>query len=320
MQGKWTVIKGVDGMKKRNILLLLIVAGFMVAGQFQAAASEITETENTLPVEQDTSIEQGIEKNSDGEDRTDVSGENGIEGEDKEDTGEEVPLMDEISGGNHAGEEAENTQDDIQVQDVEGLSAEDALYYQGLICYCNRYQYECEISYLQKYLECVNQEVDACRKLYDLGEITAADLKSYQAKQASVEAQLTVAKNQRDYNALFLKENNLDYSSYVIKEKKDVQSLDDYLNRYPAKNHMTMAGYVMGYQNALAYIGAKEMEIDALAAGLDAAKHLYDAGEISKIEFGQQEAAVAKAQYELEKYYVEMNLAYINLIIYSRGQ
>ena len=82
---------------------------------------------------------------------------------------------------------------------------------------------------------------------------------------------------------------------------------------------MTIAGYVTGYQNTLAYIKAKEMEIDALAVKLDAAKHLYDAGEISKIELKQQEAAVAKAQYELEKYYVEMNLAYINLIIYCRG-
>ena len=57
----------------------------------------------------------------------------------------------------HGGEEAE---DDIRVQDMERLSEEDALYYQGLIFYCNRYQYDCEITYLQKYLEYINLEVD----------------------------------------------------------------------------------------------------------------------------------------------------------------
>lgn len=287
-------------MKKKNILLLLsIVAGFMIIGQFQTVASEFYETENMPSVEQGTSEEQEMEKNLDTEEQVEAPKENDIEGEKDENDGKEA-------------------EDDIRVQDMERLSEEDALYHQGLIFYCNRYQYDCEITYLQKYLEYINLEVDACKKMYSLGEITAADLQSYQAKQASVEAQLTVAKNQRDYNDLFLKENNLDYSSYVIKEKKDVQSVNDYLNQYPAKNHMTMAGYVTGYQNALAYIGAKEMEIDALEMQQEAAKLLYDAGEISKMEFKQQETAVAKAQYELEQYYVEMNLAYINLVIFCK--
>ncbi|MCI8509513.1 MAG: hypothetical protein HFJ06_13275 [Lachnospiraceae bacterium] len=303
-------------MKKKNILLLLsIVAGFMIIGQFQTVASEFYETENMPSVEQGTSEEQEMEKNLDTEEQVEAPKENDIEGEKDENDGKEASLKDEMSGGNDGGEEAE---DDIRVQDMERLSEEDALYYQGLIFYCNRYQYDCEITYLQKYLEYINLEVDACKEMYSLGEITAADLQSYQAKQASVEAQLTVAKNQRDYNVLFLKENNLDYSSYVIKEKKDVQSVNDYLNQYPAKNHMTMAGYVTGYQNALAYAGAKEMEIDALEMQQAAAKLLYDAGEISKMEFKQQETAVAKAQYELEQYYVEMNLAYINLVIFCK--
>ncbi len=306
-------------MKKRNILLLLSIAAvFMMIGQFQTVASEIYETENASAVEQGTFEDQGDEKNFDAQDRTEVLKENDIKGEENRNADEEVSLKDEISSGDNAEDRVENAEDDIQAQDIAGLSAADTLYYQGLIYYCNRYQYECEISYLQKYLEYMNLEVDACQKMYDLGELTAADLSSYQAKQASVEAQLTVAENQRDYNALFLKENNLDYSNYVIKEKKDVQSIDDYLNRYPAKNHMTMAGYVTGYQNALAYIDAKEMEIAALEMQLESTKLLYDEGEISKMELKQQETAVAKAQYELERYYVEMNLAYINLIIYCR--
>lgn len=260
-------------MKKRNILLLSIVAGFMMIGRLQTVASEIYETDNGISVELETFEKQELE-------------------------------------------EINSTEN--QIEDVKKDS--DGIYYQGLIYYCNRYQYECEAVYLQKYLEYMNLEVDACKEMYNMGEITAADLKSYQAKQALTEAQITVAKNQRDYNDLFLKENNLDYSNYVIKEEKDVKSVDDYVAKYPGKNHMTMAGYVIGYHDALAYIGAKEIEIDALATQLDAAKLLYDAGEISKMEFKQQEVAAAKAQYELEQYYVEMNLAYINLLIYTREQ
>ena len=51
---------------------------------------------------------------------------------------------------------------------------------------------------------------------------------------------------------------------------------------------------------------------------LDSAKLLYSEGEISKLELKQQETALAKAQYELEQYYVEMNLAYVNLMIYCK--
>ena len=38
----------------------------------------------------------------------------------------------------------------------------------------------------------------------------------------------------------------------------------------------------------------------------------------SKLELMQQETSLAKAQYELEQYYVEMNLAYLNLVVYCR--
>ena len=148
--------------------------------------------------------------------------------------------------------------------------------------------------------------------------MTAADVKSYQAQQASIEAQIKVAKNQSNYNNLFLKENNLDYNDYVIQEAKNVENIDYYIEQYPAKNHMTMAGYVTSYNNALAYIEAKKMEIESLTMKMDSAKLLYEAGELSKLELKQQEAALAKAQYELEQYYVEMNLAYINLITYCK--
>ena len=65
---------------------------------------------------------------------------------------------------------------------------------------------------------------------------------------------------------------------------------------------MTMAGYVTSYNNALAYIDAKKIEIESLTMKMDAANLLYEAGELSKMELKQQETALAKAQYELEQY------------------
>lgn len=315
-------------MKKGNILLLgLIMAGVIVIGQFQTSASEISGTDDKTAVEQTASQGQESEAGHSTETATEAAKESVREndandapenGAGEEDATENSP-DDNISGMDNEEDAAAHMGEDdgIQAQDMEEEQAA-VLYYQGLRYYCNRYQYECEIIYLQKYLEYIRLEVAAGKEMYDLGEMTAADLKSYQARQASIEAQIKAAENQRDYNNLFLEENHLDYHDYVIKEKKNVKNIDDYLDQYPAKNHMTMAGYVTNYNNALAYIEAKEMELDSLTTKLEAAKLLYNAGEISKLELKQQETAAAKAQYELEQYYVEMNLAYINLIIYCR--
>lgn len=212
----------------------------------------------------------------------------------------------------------DNTDDDIDGQSMDEDDISENLYYQGLSYYLNQYKYESEIIYLQSYLEYVKLEVTASKDMYDIGELTAADAKSYEAQQASIEAQIQVAKNQSSYNNRFLKENNLDYSGYALKEKKNVESIDSYIEQFPAKNHMAIAGYVTSYNDALAYIEAKKVEIEALTMKLDSTKLLYEAGEVSKLELKQQEVALAKAQYELEQYYVEMNLAYVNIKVYCR--
>ncbi len=77
------------------------------------------------------------------------------------------------------------------------------LYYQGLSYYLNQYKYESEIIYLQSYFEYVKLEVAASEDMYDIGEFTAADIKSYEAHRASIEAQIQVAKNQSSYNNRF---------------------------------------------------------------------------------------------------------------------
>ena len=326
-------------MKRREIILFLsiIMAGVIVTGQFAASANGIGITEElTTQAEQEDSAEPEVHEDSSSEIPTETAGDNmGEMVEEKTENGkldgggkeaeEEKAVTEkpEDTGVVHS-DEGENNNVADQVEDDTEKQKEDeevvsgSLYEKGLIYYLNRYQYDCEIVYLQSYLEYVKLEVAACEEMYNMGEMTAADVKSYQAQQASIEAQIKVAKNQSNYNNLFLKENNLDYNDYVIQEAKNVENIDYYIEQYPAKNHMTMAGYVTSYNNALAYIEAKKMEIESLTMKMDSAKLLYEAGELSKLELKQQEAALAKAQYELEQYYVEMNLAYINLITYCK--
>lgn len=320
-------------MKRREIILFLsiIMAGVIVTGQFAVSATGIGITEGTTTqTEQETSTELEVYEESVSEmttetvrNNTEEKTENGdSDGNGKETTEEEELIEkladDEVLNSNEEekGDTTEQMEDDTEKQDENEKVVSQSLYEQGMLYYLNRYQYDCEIIYLQSYLEYVKLEVAACEEMYNMGDMTAADVKSYQAQQASVEAQIKAAKNQSSYHNLFLKENNLDYSEYAIKEAKNVETIDYYIEQYPAKNHMTMAGYVTSYNNALAYIEAKKIEIESLTMKMDSAKLLYEAGELSKLELKQQETALAKAQYELEQYYVEMNAAYINLKAY----
>lgn len=312
-------------MKKSNRLLFwaVIMFGVVAIGRLTTNASEIDMQDGGTTVEQEASTEQETGKENDTETVMEATEELGDDNHITAGGNEEAADAVKSSSDNEISDEADkenaidNIENDVEAQDMEEEAlASDSLYYQGLKYYCSKYQYECEIVYLEKYLEYIALEEEAGKEIYNMGEMTAADLKSYEAQQASIEAQIKVAENQREYYNLFLKENNLDYSDYSLKDKKDVNNLDYYLEQYPTKNHMTIAGYVMSYNNALAYIEAKKVELDALTMKLDSAKLLYEAGEISKLEWKQQETAVAKAQYELEQYYVEMNLAYVNLMSY----
>lgn len=318
-------------MKRRGIIFFLsiIMVGVIVAGQFAVSANGIGITEGmTTQTEQNTSTELEIYEDSATEtagDNTEEKTEDGNIGGDEKETTEEKAVTEkpEDTAVMHSDEDtkddvSDQVEEDMDKQDEDEEVVSDSLYEQGRIYYLNRYQYDCETVYLQSYLEYVKLEVVASEEMYNLGEMTAADVKSYQAQQASIEAQIKVAKNQSSYYNLFLKENNLDYNDYVIQEEKNVENIDYYIEQYPDKNHMTMAGYVTSYNNALAHIKAKKVEIESLTMKMDSAKLLYEAGELSKLELKQQETALAKAQYELEQYYVEMNVAYVNLITYCR--
>jgi len=307
--------------------------GAAIIGRFTTSASEadFTENQKTEAIQGTTDGQEENENqktetmteavNAGSEDKTEEKVLN--ESEEKEMGENDITdrfKEDEMSGLDTEPDDRaiDNTDDDIDGQGMDEDDISENLYYQGLSYYLNQYKYESEIIYLQSYLEYVKLEVAASEDMYDIGELTAADVKSYEAQQASIEAQIQVAKNQCSYNNRFLKENNLDYSGYVLKEKKNVEGVDSYIEQFSAKNHMTIAGYVTSYNDALAYIEAKKVEIEALTMKLDSTKLLYEAGEVSKLELKQQEVALAKAQYELEQYYVEMNLAYVNIKAYCR--
>ena len=300
-------------MRKRNVRLLLVGMALIaiVAGRFVDRANGIIEeSEETLTTSEQLTEEEQTSENIMESDYGNASQQTEMNStEDSESpTSSEKETQNDLDNDMNNELEEKNT-------DMESVISE-SIYNYGLKYYLNRYLYDRETKYLQTYLEYLELEVAAGKEMYEVGDITEADVKMYQAQKAMVEAQIQAAKNQISYNDMFLNKNHLDYSDYVVKEEKDMKEIDYYMERYTGKNYMTIAGYVTTYNNALAYIKAKKVEIEALNMKLDSAKLLYSNGEISRVEMKQQETGLAKAQYELEQYYVEMNQAYINLITY----
>ena len=76
---------------------------------------------------------------------------------------------------------------------------------------------------------------------------------------------------------------------------------------------MKLARYVTDCNNAIAGINAKKVEIDALETELSMAALLLESGEISQLDYSEKEVALARAQFELEQQYVEMNVGYWQL-------
>ncbi len=183
----------------------------------------------------------------------------------------------------------------------------------GLYYYIQRYQYDCKIVYMEKYVLYLEQQVDAYQKMYDLGEITESVLQLAKAQKSKAETERDIARNERAYNNLYLEKNALDYSDYKMTEFKEVQSIDYYVEKYPKKDYMVLARHVTDYNNAVLNINAQQLEIKALEKEVEMAKLLLKEGEISQLEFGEKDIQLAQAQYELEQYYVNMNLAYYNL-------
>ncbi len=196
---------------------------------------------------------------------------------------------------------------------LKGLSYENGLPY-----FLNKYQYDCKAAYLKKYVAYMDAQIKAYQEMYELGEVTEDTLNSYKAQKALTEAELQTAQNESAYYNLYLTENNLDYSDYNVKSLKDMENIEYYRENYPEKDYMTIARYVTDYNNAVTYINAKQAEVNFLKKSLAMSKMLLDEGELSKIEYMEREVTLANAEYELEQYYVSMNIAYVNIESYCK--
>lgn len=183
----------------------------------------------------------------------------------------------------------------------------------GKYYFFQKYLYDCNAAYLEDYIAYLELQVSAYEEMYRLGEITEGDLKSCQSQKALAQAELETAKNESAYYQLYLTKNGLAYSNEEIKSVKEIEGVDYYIEKYPKKDYMTIARYVTDYQNATVGITAKQAEIDALTVNLKMAGMLLQEGEISELEYAQKGVSLAKAQYELEQKYVELNVAYWRL-------
>lgn len=202
------------------------------------------------------------------------------------------------------------TKENEESEEINDMNIQSGKYY-----FFQKYLYDCNAIYLEKYIDYLELQVSVCKEMYQLGEITEANLKSYQAQKALAEAELEIAKNESAYNNLYLETNGLDYSESEIKEIKQIESVDYYIENYPKKDYMTIARYVTNYNNAAVEIQAKQTEITTLNLNVKMAETLLQEGEISKLEYVEKEVSLAKAQYELEQYYVELNVAYLQLTL-----
>ncbi len=201
-------------------------------------------------------------------------------------------------------------------QSTETVTDKEKTYYQGLYYYISNYQYESRIEYLNEYLTFVDLEINLEQKAFDLGESTQLEVDQYIAEKTKVETEIQISKNQMEYNNMYLSTCAFDYAEFSLYADKQIESMDYYASTFPKKDCMTMAGYVTSYKNSKAYIEAQNAQIDLLTSKCEAAQTMFDCGEISELQLKEQNMELKKAQYDLKQYYVEMNLAYANLMIY----
>ncbi len=307
-------------MKYKYQICLFAVCVIIIGGSFSAKASsldnEVTQTttqmmtemttETTteyIEVEEETSVENTEEQVK--EEKTTESTEEIVSTEDTT----QISTNDEFEDSS---EVEEIKEDDISkiLQTVTDVDTETGKYY-----YFQKYLYDCQAVYLEKYIAHLELQINACQQVYQVGNTTEAVLESYKAQKALAEAELTVAKNESAYNALYLNKNELDFSDINMKEIKTIESMDYYIENYPDVDYMKIARYVTDCKNAIAGIHAKNIEMKALEKDIAIAKLLLDAGEISQLEYSEKEVSLEKVQFELEQEYIQMHLSHWQLMM-----
>lgn len=180
--------------------------------------------------------------------------------------------------------------------------------------FLQKYLHDANAKYLESQLDYIDIQINAYEQMYKAGEITEVMLQKIKSQKALIEAELIVAQNESDYYNLIMKKEGYSYDDDV-KELKQVESLDYYINNYPNIDYIEIARYVTDYNNAVAKISAKELEVNAISKELELSTLLYNEGEISKLEYAEMEVGLSFAQFELEKLYVDMNTAYYRIQI-----
>lgn len=325
-------------------IVVLSVFVLIVTGSFSAIASSLETGTTAEENEQEDSSGEETQTEATGDEQPaseEVTEQSGITGDDEmtqttetisstENTEETSTEETDRTGNNETVGDPSQTEDSSEAEteqtteNIEEETSKDSVIdwdellsgqttKSGLYYYIQKYQYDCQAIYLEQYIAYIEKQISACEKMYELGDCTENVVKSYEAQKALLEAELQIARNESRYNNLYLEKNELDYSDYNMKELKDVQSIEYYIENYPEKDYMTLARYVTDYNNAVASINAKQVAIEALETDVNIASLLLQEGEISQLELAEKEVALAQAQYELEQYYANMNMAYYNL-------
>lgn len=323
--------------RRKISVVLLLVACVLCTGQLYVSATEIG-TESTAEsvseenaTEESITEEDSVEENITEESATEESTveENIAEESATEEKGTEASIVGENSAGESTTEEdslEENTtaksateEKGTETSAEENTTEELAEFAlpegnsNGLYYYLNQYQYDCKVTYMEKYVSYIAMEVAIYQEMYDMGEVTETVLNSCEAKKSVAEAELTMAQNERAYYELYLTENGLNYSDFDVKQLKSIQSLDYYKEHYPEKDSMVFARYVTDYNNAVLGIESKSVEVEAWKDEVSMAELLVQEGELSEWELEEKKLSLAQAEYELEQYYVQMNMAYYNI-------
>lgn len=311
--------------KSRKNLLVVLMLGILLTGHFYVRASEVDMEGTEGTTMEETVSDDVLEEEAEHTELT-ASTEEASEATTEEATPEGTATEtdgEQVTGEGKTEEEIteEGPRTDVDTGEMEKVLEElfaSIRYQNGLPYFLNKYQYDCEITYMKKYIAYLEMQIKIYQEMYELGEVTETMLQSYMAQKELAEAELQTAQNESAYYNLYITENKLDYSDYDVRLLKAVKGIEYYRENYPEKNYMTIARYVTDYNNAVTYIQAKQVEVASLKRSVAMSKMLLEEGELSEIEYMESEVSLARAEYELEQYYVSMNMAYVNIVSYCR--
>lgn len=315
--------------RKKVGWLLLLVFGVVYAGQLYVNATEVenpimteveetssSEQEETITTEQEETTAKAEEMNE-AQPQEMTTMESATQ-EDVDETEKVEETTSEESTETHEKGESTSGESVVVIPGLDDLQHRVEKYEKGLFYYLNQYQYDCKVAYMEQYIDYIELEVAIYQEMYDLGEVTELVLNSCKAQKTAAEAEMKMAQNESAYYGLYLTENKLEYSDFNMKERKEIQTLEYYKEKNPNIDSMVFARYITDYNNAILGIDSKMVLMESLETEVAMAELLVTEGELSQKELKEKRLTLAQAQYEIEQYYVQMNIAYLNLKPYHQ--